>query len=359
LSEPLPTSKAKREANAEVVGVDGWALLAEVFAHNAPSWLRDVPAVETLRRVWVQQYIYVEGAIQWRNADNTSPSTLMISSPYDTEAHYACKGSTSWVGYKVHSTETCDQERLHLIRHVETTPAPGGDYEAVEPIHEALERKELLPSTHLVDTGYVEAKLLVTIPRQYGVDLYGPPRSDVHWQSKAGRGFDAGSFQIDWDKQEATCPEGKRSLSWSPAVPRQIIYQSSSQFLLKSSLRLSGGSPQSLVFGEYYANPIVYSGFGKNSANDFRLLSFPKFCRITFWRLGQKYLRIVTSVKIVKMYSHRLDHRVSGAGHHVGVVEVSGCGATTSVCHGRPRTGSPSWRSGSARWLTSGSGSRS
>jgi transposase len=60
----LPTGKAKREAYAEVVGVDGWALLKEVFAHNAPSWLREVPAAETLRRVWVQQYIYVEGAIQ-------------------------------------------------------------------------------------------------------------------------------------------------------------------------------------------------------------------------------------------------------------------------------------------------------
>jgi transposase len=214
----LPTTKAKREAYAEVVGVDGWALLTEVFAHDSPAWLREVPAVETLRRVWVQQYIYIEGAIRWRDADNTPPSTLMISSPYDTEAHYACKGSTSWIGYKVHLTETCDQERPHLITHVETTPAPGGDHEAVELIHEALEKKELLPSTHLVDTGYVEAKLLVKIPRRYGVDLYGPPRSDVHWQSQAGRGFDAGSFQIDWDKRNATCPEGKTSLSWSPAI---------------------------------------------------------------------------------------------------------------------------------------------
>src|SRR5262249_4654032 len=112
----------------------------------------------------------------------------MISSPYDTEAHYACKGSTSWIGYKVHLPETCDQERPHLNHDVETAPGAGGDHEAGEPIHEGVERKELLPRTHLVDTGYIEAKLLVTIPRQYGVDLYGPPRSDVHWQSKAGRG---------------------------------------------------------------------------------------------------------------------------------------------------------------------------
>jgi transposase len=214
----LPESKAKREAYAEVVGADGWALLGEILANDSPPWLREVPAVETLRRVWVQQYVEVEGVIRWRNADNTPPSRLMISSPYDTEAHYACKGGTSWVGYKVHLTETCDQERPHLITNVETTPASAGDHEAVEPIHQALETKELLPSTHLVDTGYVEAKLRVTIPGRYQVDLYGPTRSDVHWQAKAGSGFDAGSFQIDWDKQEATCPEGKKSLSWSPAI---------------------------------------------------------------------------------------------------------------------------------------------
>jgi len=97
--------KAEREAYAEVVGADGWALLTDLYAGEAPLWLREVPAVETLRRVWVQQYIYVEGTIRWRDADSTPPSARMISSPYDSEAHYARKRSTSWIGYKVHLTE--------------------------------------------------------------------------------------------------------------------------------------------------------------------------------------------------------------------------------------------------------------
>jgi transposase len=214
----LPTSKAEREAYAEVVGTDGWALLRDIYASDSPPWLREIPAVETLRRVWVQQYIYLEETVRWRDAGNTPPSALMISSPYDTEAHYARKRSTSWIGYKVHLTETCEEETPHLITHVETTPAPLDDSDAVEPIHEALEEKGLLPSRNLVDTGYVEAKLLVKISRQYSVDLYGPTRADYHWQSQAGRGFDASSFQIDWDKQEARCPQGKKSLSWSPAI---------------------------------------------------------------------------------------------------------------------------------------------
>jgi hypothetical protein len=35
---------------------DGHALLAAISGSGAPSWLGEVPAVETLRRVWVQQF---------------------------------------------------------------------------------------------------------------------------------------------------------------------------------------------------------------------------------------------------------------------------------------------------------------
>jgi transposase len=146
----LPTTKAEREAYAEVVGADGWTLLTDLYASEAPLWLREVPAVETLRRVWVQQYIYVEGTIRWRDADSTPPSARMISSPYDSEAHYARKRSTSWIGYKAHLTETCDEERPNLITHVETTAAPTGDSDAVEPIHEALKKKELVLRQNII-----------------------------------------------------------------------------------------------------------------------------------------------------------------------------------------------------------------
>ena len=48
----LPTTKAEREAYAEVVGADGWTLLTDIYAGEAPLWLREVPAVETLRRAY-------------------------------------------------------------------------------------------------------------------------------------------------------------------------------------------------------------------------------------------------------------------------------------------------------------------
>src|SRR5208337_152326 len=35
-----------------------------------------------------------------------------------------------------------------------------------------------------------------------------------------GWGWQGHDFTIDWDQQRATCPEGRTSLSWSPAVDR-------------------------------------------------------------------------------------------------------------------------------------------
>ena len=37
---------------------------------------------------------------------------------------------------------------------------------------------------------------------------------DHSWQAKAGQGFDAASFTIDWEQKQATCPQGKTSALW-------------------------------------------------------------------------------------------------------------------------------------------------
>jgi transposase len=51
----LPASKAARETRALTIGADGYALLTMIYAASAPLWLRQVPAVQTLRQMWVQQ----------------------------------------------------------------------------------------------------------------------------------------------------------------------------------------------------------------------------------------------------------------------------------------------------------------
>lgn len=106
----------------------------------------------------------------------------------------------------------------HLITNVETTPGPIADGDATPHIHQALKNKCLLPTLHIVDTGYLDAELLVTSKREYEVEMLGPTRLDYKWQAQAGEGFDAGSFQIDWEGERAICPAGRESLSWTPAV---------------------------------------------------------------------------------------------------------------------------------------------
>jgi transposase len=159
-----------------------------------------------------------KSVLQWREADNIAPAASFLSSPYDLEAHLAKKGSNCWVGYKVHFTETCEAATPPLITHIETTAAPLADGDVTPVVHQALQDKGLLPQTHIVDTGYLDAALLVSSQKEYGVDLLGPTRPDLRWQARAGEGFDAQHFQVAWDKQQATCPQGHTSLSWTPAV---------------------------------------------------------------------------------------------------------------------------------------------
>ena len=76
----------------------------------------------------------------------------MICSPYDIEATYGRKLTTWWVGYKVHLTESCDEDAPRLITHVETSRAGNGDVDVTPMIHQALKEKELVPTEHLTDT---------------------------------------------------------------------------------------------------------------------------------------------------------------------------------------------------------------
>jgi len=216
----LPKGQAKRTALVETIGADGYALLEAIDTTAELNWLHHVPAVQILRRVWLQQFELVDGQPHFRANDNIPPPAKMICSPYDVEATYGRKVTTWWVGYKVHLTESCDEGQPRLITHVETSRAGNGDVDVTPVIHQALKEKDLLPKEHLTDTNYAESKQFVQSRQDYGIDLIAPTRADHKWQAKEKQGFDASSFPIDWDAQKATCPAGYESLSWTPAVDR-------------------------------------------------------------------------------------------------------------------------------------------
>jgi transposase len=213
----LPKGEAARTALGERIGADGHTILVAVYAPSAPAWLRELPAVQTLRRAWVHQFHLEDDVVRWRKAADLPPAGTRFDSPYDTDARYGNKRSTTWTGYKVHLTETSDADTPHLITHVETTSAPVSDIDMTAPIHQALADKGLLPAAHLADAGYVDADLLISSHRDHEIDLVGPVRPDTRWQAKAGQGFDVPAFTIDWEARTVICPEGQTSFDWVPS----------------------------------------------------------------------------------------------------------------------------------------------
>jgi hypothetical protein len=261
----LPSSKTKRGELMAAYGTDAVTLLTAVHRGRAPSWLRELPALDVLRRVLVQNYVITTDArgrevVRAREADTDGlpPGRTRLSSPYDTDARWAAKGDDLyWNGYKVHITETCDPpdptpagadttgadttggdtgggdtgggdtggrdsggQRPNIITGVATTDATVPDAVMTEPIHAALAGRELLPAEHYLDSGYPSAALVVDSLRRWGVSLVTPLLADSSRQAKQATGYDRASFTIDFDAQQATCPQGQSSTWWNPVTQR-------------------------------------------------------------------------------------------------------------------------------------------
>ena len=218
----LPKGTPKRTTFALTIGTDGHHLLGALDSvSQETAWLTQVPAVNVLRQVWIQQfYLDNEGALHLRGQrEGRPPAGSQLCSPYDTEARFSRKRQTEWVGYKVHLTECCDSEGPHLITHVETTGATTADGALTQPIHQALHANALGPKEHLVDTAYLDAALLLESQTEYHIELVGPVLPDSSWQAQTENGFDITHFDIDWDQQQARCPQGQMSTRWKIEAP--------------------------------------------------------------------------------------------------------------------------------------------
>ena len=228
----LPKAESQRTALAQQIGEDGMQLLHALEQAEAPADLSDGASVQLLRQVWQQYYDLSGGKAKWRAGPQDSSGEGIIRSPYDPEARTGKKRETTWFGYKVHLTETCALETTEdaqarampqLIVQVQTTVANVQDVDRTEVIHEDLAQHHLLPTEQIVDTGYIDAELLVKSQQQYGIKLVGPVLSDNSWQAKEDKGFDVAHFQIDWQNLQATCPQGQTSARWSLAGERMEV----------------------------------------------------------------------------------------------------------------------------------------
>lgn len=211
----LVKGKEARVKYLEQVGRDGFVLLENIYAARDHSYLAALPAVETLRKVWLHHFWLDEGKLCYRAANDLAPANARLNSPYDPEAEFGKKGTYTWTGYKVFFTETCDAAAPRIITNVMTTGAGASDVSQTAEIHEALKNKQLLPKVHLADGGFTDADLLLGSTTDYGVELLGPVQRDRGWQSKTPEAYDISRFTINWDARTMICPEGKQSSSWT------------------------------------------------------------------------------------------------------------------------------------------------
>jgi transposase len=247
-----PASQAKQDELAIAYARDGYALLEAIGDESSPAWLRELPAVDVLRRVLVQDYTRViadgKEVIKRREkepeGDGLPPGHARIASPYDLDARWGVKRDMFWLGYKLHVTETCDDEprcgcpggggtdrRRHdedcvapafpnLITHVATTDATVTDNQMTGAIDDALAGKDLVPGRHYLDSGYLSAALVVSEAARHGIALTGPLLADTSAQARANNGYARADFTVDYDSKTVTCPQGKTSVSWTPCAQR-------------------------------------------------------------------------------------------------------------------------------------------
>jgi transposase len=130
----FPSGTDERQQFLGQVGRDGWKLLAAIEADPASHWMLSIPAVDTLQRIWKQDYL-----------------------PQDA----------------------------------------GGTWKASEDRLEA-------------------ARSLVASQTEYGIDLVGPTAKDHRWQAQEQNGYALTDCLIDWEHEQARCPQGDTSKSWTP-----------------------------------------------------------------------------------------------------------------------------------------------
>jgi transposase len=155
--ERLPKEGPERQQDANQVGADGWMLLQALQAAHTPEWMKTLPAVSTLQSIWEQPFEPFEQGGRWRQ-EPLLPAAQLITSPYDLDARNGKKRSTFWTGYKVHLTQTCEEDAAQLITHVQPTPAPSSDEGVLSAIHADLAEKERLPQSASGGCGLYHAR---------------------------------------------------------------------------------------------------------------------------------------------------------------------------------------------------------
>lgn len=214
----LPKNESEQLKLAQVSGEDGFYIISCIKIANEELRLKleHLSEIGILERILGDQFHPPndQGKPKLRDQKELKPSGERIASPHETDARRACKGNESWIGYKFHSTETCVKGFPNFITDARIEPATTNDSLTLPKIVERLHAKERLPEKLFVDSGYVNAPFFSKAYLELGLKIVSLLLNGHSWQSKEKKGFDNSHFQIDFSKEQATCPTGYLSSHW-------------------------------------------------------------------------------------------------------------------------------------------------
>lgn len=205
---------SKEEVKAEMrkVGRDGFWLL-DHLNDSTPQSILDLIEVETLRTVWNQQFERQADSqkVKVRPPSGRGKGKDLVVTPHDPDARYSEKRGKDWVGYKLQVTETAEDNVVcQFITDIDAVAASTHDSEVVGGIQGRLIDHNLKPDEHYVDQGYTSGPNLAHSEGD-GIALIGPVASDTAGKPE---GYRQSDFQLDFETQRATCPQGKVSAVW-------------------------------------------------------------------------------------------------------------------------------------------------
>jgi hypothetical protein len=200
-------SKEEAKTKMKEAGGDGFWLL-DRLDESAPEEVLGLDEVEALRQVWEQQFERKEesGKVTVRKPPTRGKG--VVDTPHDKDARWAEKRGKNWVGYRLQVSETAEEDAVkQFITDTDAVDANDNDSESVDEIQERLIERKLKPNEHYIDRGYVsDANLAHSGDR--GIELTGLAPLD---NSRKPEEYKQSAFKIDFERQEAICPEGKAS----------------------------------------------------------------------------------------------------------------------------------------------------
>ncbi len=74
----LPKTKEAKQVLADQMGQNGAELLGAIYSPDSLQLLREVPAVEMMRRIWLQNYLQTGEGVRFRTEEDGIPKAARL-----------------------------------------------------------------------------------------------------------------------------------------------------------------------------------------------------------------------------------------------------------------------------------------